>query len=618
MTQSSDPQIGEPDDEDARASQPRPFRSWASAHEESKPGFWSRLFSRKNPAPDAAPFALEPVAESDSRQPGEPDSDLKFFEAPTEIVPELALHPKPGFFMRLFRRKKQAPAEPATRHGQLDEEPLVPTNEYPAEITEPESFVSVEDALPAPRESAAPIRESKAGGFSRFFGSRKKQRPSLEIEIHEERIAAAADALQEVGDKTFAEQLAEPVTSDSFGSVEEALPDVTVDHRFAPPAQQTQREPVEANSDVLDFIVDPPAEPETKPSEREVQDGAGYFGVTLDPDKTEIPELPELPQLQELERDTDEFEVVNNEAAFAETQPGIGVDDDTAQVSRKSLIARLLSWRSKSQEAVSATATVVEAPPVFLFSKFRMFYNEIIRLMHQKTELSAGFSTAIMTDSNAELSPDGTAESTSKSLAQMLELQAAEAMWMGGEAAERYPEAQYAMTALADDLLLHAQWEGQPVWHKYSLEQKLFKTRAADVELYRRIDKLLKDQPDSAAARDLARVYLFVIAAGFKGKYRPFGLTRALAEYRQRLYEFIHRGADALLLYDGDRKIFPETAQSTLVGHAVSRFSAAQRWAAILVFLVASYTVIAHVAWTRVSADLEDVTAHIKTTTTTP
>jgi type VI secretion system protein ImpK len=578
----------------------RPFRSWASAKEENKPSFWTRLrsgFSRK-PAEYADGVTADSVGtdepgDSDTalqQRPLEPDSDLKFFEAPTEIVPELALRAKPGFFLRLFRRRRSAPgiAPTAAQTEPLVEEPLIPTNEYPADASsalEPEPFVSVDDALPIAGEQVTDNGggESGPGVFSRFFG-KKKQRPSLEVEIHEDRIAAAADALQEVGEQTFADQLEEPVTPDSFDSVDEALPDLPL---------------IELNDTPL------PSPVPTKPA---AKDAAAYFGDTLDPNH-----FPEA----ELDRDTDEFEVVTD-AAFAETQPGIGVDDDTAQVSRKSLIQKLLAWRSQAKEAEVESSTVVEAPPVFLFSKFRMFYNEIIRLKHQKTELSAGFSTAIMTDSTLDFSPEGVADSTSKSLASMLELQAAEAMWMGGEAAERYPEAQYAMAALADDLLLHMDWEGKFAWPKHALEPKLFKTRAAEVELFRRIDKLLKELPDSASARDLARVYLFVIAAGFKGKYRQFGLTRALAEYRQRLYEYIHHGADALMLYGEDRRIFPDTAKSTLVGHAVGRFSAAQRWAAILVFLVASYTLVAHFAWTRVSADLEDVTARIKSTATTP
>ena len=66
------------------------------------------------------------------------------------------------------------------------------------------------------------------------------------------------------------------------------------------------------------------------------------------------------------------------------------------------------------------------------------------------------------------------------------------------------------------------------------------------------------------------------------------------------------------MLYASERRVFPDATSRTLAGEAVARFSTAQRWAAILVFLVVSYTVVAHIAWSRASADLKDVTTRIK------
>jgi hypothetical protein len=37
-----------------------------------------------------------------------------------------------------------------------------------------------------------------------------------------------------------------------------------------------------------------------------------------------------------------------------------------------------------------------------------------------------------------------------------------------------------------------------------------------------------------------------------------------------------------------------------------------QRWTAILIVLVVTYTVVAHIAWSSASADLKDVTSRIK------
>ncbi|MGH7637502.1 MAG: DotU family type IV/VI secretion system protein [Gemmatimonadaceae bacterium] len=276
------------------------------------------------------------------------------------------------------------------------------------------------------------------------------------------------------------------------------------------------------------------------------------------------------------------------------------------------LLQRIRFWREKTAPAAAAGAeTVIDGNPVFLYEKFRTFYNEIIRFKHRKTEFTAGFSTAMMSEAAAlPTDANGAAEALSKKLIEVLELQGAQAKWMGGEIAARYPDAQFAMAALADETFTHLDWEGQSVWQDHLLEQKLFRSRAAAHDLFKRIDRLLKDAPNTPISRDLARVYLMILAAGFQGKYRAFGLTRALAEYRQRLYEYIYRG-DALLLYSPDRTLIPEISTRTVVGHAVSRVSGAQRWAAILAFVVVSYAVIAHVTWNRVSADLKDVTGRI-------
>ena len=660
---------------DEPAFQPKPFRSWTSARgEETRPTFWSRvggLFRRKPAAeshadweqldagepvmgeskpvsppdnfafpwtrPDEAPE--RPVETPVARQ-AEPDSDLRFFEAPTKIIPGLApLSKRPGFFARLFGRKVKAmPLAEAVSA----EESIVRTNEYPSDeqvtfhstaFEEPtsaveETFASVEDALPAadgastdlpfvPLDDVAPT-EPKPGLFARLMrrSSKSTKRQSLEIEIHEDRIAAAADALDDVGEKTFAENQESPVASaDPFASVEEALPGEAEARDTIEVAPDLSARP--DLSETLDSPVMPPVEFESGvPSTPEIKRDLGETLEMEDPlsSTLEIVPAPFEPVLDttELEGDTDEFEVVA--APPPDTTLQIPPDEKTAKASRKSLVNSLLFWRGKGEaEGTPAAAqTLVEGGPAFLFTKFRTFYNEIIRFKHEKTKFTAGFATAMVSEYSADLSPDGAADALSKKLVAMLELQAAEAKWMGGESAERYPDAQYAMTALADETFLNLEWEGQSAWQKHLLEPKLFRTRAADVELFRRIDKLLKDQPDSSAARDLARVYLLVLAAGFRGKYRPFGLTRALAEYRQRLYEYIHFGGDALLIYDPQRRIFPEAAQRTLEGEAVSRFTAAQRWAAILIFLVVGYTAIAHVAWSRVSADLKDVTDRIK------
>jgi type IV/VI secretion system ImpK/VasF family protein len=307
---------------------------------------------------------------------------------------------------------------------------------------------------------------------------------------------------------------------------------------------------------------------------------------------------------------TEELQLIDLRLTEQPTEP-------TTTPRRTPLWDRLRFWRRKpaaGAPGADSAPTVMEGNPTFLYTKFRAFYNEIIRFRHQKTEFAAGFSTAIMSNTQSETSADprSAAEAQSRKLIELLELQAAEAKWMGGESNARYPDAQYAMAALADEVFSLTEWEGKDAWGEHSLEWQLYRTRGAEFEVFKRIDRLLKDAPNTPVSRDLARVYLLVLAAGFQGKYRPFGLMRPLAEYRQRLYEYVHRG-DALMLYAADRKLFPAATARTLQGHAVSRFTAAQRWTAILATVLVGYLVISHVAWSRVASDLSDVTSRIVT-----
>ena len=348
-----------------------------------------------------------------------------------------------------------------------------------------------------------------------------------------------------------------------------------------------------------------PAAP-AKPDESSTLEFQPHAAITLYGD---TPQNRDLAQRDALAEPTDEFELLDLRNPEGPTE--------AVTVPRRAPIwARLMVWRRKKAvaNAGDSAPTVVDGNPVFLFTKFRAFYNEIIRFKHQKTEFAAGFSTAIMTATQSETSlpPQAAAESQSKKLIELLELQAAEAKWMGGEMGARYPDAQYAMAALADEIFSQSEWEGQAAWSEHSLEWRLYRTRGAEFEVFKRIDRLLKDAPNTPGSRDLARVYLLVLAAGFQGKYRQFGLTRALAEYRQRLYEYVHH-SDALMLYAPDRKLFPSAATRTLEGHAISRFTAAQRWTAILATVVVTYLLISHLAWNRVADDLSDVTSRIVT-----
>src|SRR5258708_35113265 len=170
------------------------------------------------------------------------------------------------------------------------------------------------------------------------------------------------------------------------------------------------------------------------------------------------------------------------------------------------------------------------------------------------------------------------------------------------------------MVGLADETLSTMEWPGRPSWPKYKLEPRMYGTRAADTEFFRRVDKLLREPDPPQGARDLARVYLLVIASGFRGLFREPGLKRPLAEYRRRLYEFSHL-SDPLELYGRDRRIFPDAASRTLASRAVGRFTPAQKWIAAVGRLNVLSATGSRGAWKPLSPHLTDVMSRIATPT---
>jgi type IV/VI secretion system ImpK/VasF family protein len=302
---------------------------------------------------------------------------------------------------------------------------------------------------------------------------------------------------------------------------------------------------------------------------------------------------------------TDEFEVVPMPAAPDATAETRMVPGFFGRV-----FGKKAEEGSVSAELAAAAAAGDKVP--FVLAKFRSFYNEVIRDKHQKSDVIAGFATAVMGAGGAsESDPDFAAQLLSKRLSEMLELQSAESNWTGGDAAKYYPEAQYAMVALADETFSTIDWPGRSAWHKYMLEPRMYGTRGAELEFFKRIDRLLKEAPDEKGARDLARLYLMVIASGYRGKFRVPNVRRPLAEYRRRLYEYSHQ-SDPLELYARERRVFPQAVAHTLVSRSVGRFTPAQKWIAVVLVLSVLYLGVSHYAWRTISADLRDVMSRIE------
>ncbi len=167
------------------------------------------------------------------------------------------------------------------------------------------------------------------------------------------------------------------------------------------------------------------------------------------------------------------------------------------------------------------------------------------------------------------------AQSLSTQLAQLIELQTLEARRIGGRsAAELESHARFLKAALADEVLLSADWAGRNHWRHVLLEAQLFRTSLAGDKVFDEIEQILSQREPSQ--RNLARMYLHVLSLGFQGRFRGSPQLAPIADYRRELFQFIYqRPAD---LQGRDRALSRGAYASTLSHVAAQRLRRMSRW----------------------------------------
>lgn len=238
-----------------------------------------------------------------------------------------------------------------------------------------------------------------------------------------------------------------------------------------------------------------------------------------------------------------------------------------------------------------------------LLAALREFHGELVAV---KGALRSG-SRAEPTDEGAE-NPDLVLRVQYR-LRRALDRQEFEAVRHGGGyGAGLYREAQYAMAAIADEVLLHlVDWEGRQRWREYLLESALFQTQIAGERIFDRIDQMLRSGVNADA--DLAAVYLVVLSLGFRGKYRGEDDHGALHAYRQRLRVLIRRREAAP--DDPDQPLFAEAYAFTIRAGTPVRLPHARPWLMTLAGVLLTYVVVQQVLWHYVSAPVANVVQRV-------
>ncbi len=238
-----------------------------------------------------------------------------------------------------------------------------------------------------------------------------------------------------------------------------------------------------------------------------------------------------------------------------------------------------------------------------LLQQFRQFYSEVL---HLKLRLERSHSTPATAAAAALDTPVATTTALAAnandawcSLVRLLEAQSAEAGRAGGAFTfEVYREAQYVMAALADEILLNANWSGRENWPL--LEHKLFQSHASGEIFFQRIDRLLQDR--SRSHSDLAMIYFQAIALGFRGKYRDHDERGELEQYRRRLFVQIYHRPPQDLVHD--RTLFPQCYMPTLDEGDGRKLPDPRTWLWVLAGVGVLWLGVSGVLWHHLTADV--------------
>jgi type VI secretion system protein ImpK len=240
----------------------------------------------------------------------------------------------------------------------------------------------------------------------------------------------------------------------------------------------------------------------------------------------------------------------------------------------------------------------------FLIQYFNTFFEEVVRqkqraiVAAQRPDTSA---PQMGVDANHRL-----VESMAQVLEELISKQHTQVLHNGGEyALSLYREVQYVMVALADEIFLSFKWAGRSLWEEKILEERVFNSHISGERVFERIEELLLNH--NADKDDLAKVYLFALGLGLKGKYSED--SQAIASYKRRLFLFTAHHHQRIA--EPEYLLFTPAYGQLLENDAVRFLPNARIWHTVLYVCLMSLMFLSYVFWYSATHELESVAHQI-------
>jgi type VI secretion system protein ImpK len=239
-----------------------------------------------------------------------------------------------------------------------------------------------------------------------------------------------------------------------------------------------------------------------------------------------------------------------------------------------------------------------------VLARFAAFYEEVANLKLAIREGRAALELGGGQEGLA-VSPQELAYLVSQRLKLRLQEQRKDVELTGTQAEiDNYRIAQYAMAALADELLiLNVDWPGREAWEPYLLEYALFQSRCAGRDFFTRLDALLCARAVGPAEEELAAVFLMCLRLGFEGQYRGEQGEQRLKNYNASLLRFIGTTRT------DHQALFQQAYQHRIAGTADERMAPLSRWYKLGALGLAVYLVISTAVWVALTGRLANALA---------
>jgi type VI secretion system protein ImpK len=216
-----------------------------------------------------------------------------------------------------------------------------------------------------------------------------------------------------------------------------------------------------------------------------------------------------------------------------------------------------------------------------LIQQFRAFFDEVAKVRTRAVTMR-------------ETDPDLAAQSISKHLENLIELQTLESKRDGNRfELESIADARYLKAALADEILLNTPWLGRDCWTTHLLEASLFRTSVAGEQVFERIEELLSNREPSL--RPMASLYLSALALGFQGRYRGAEDQGRFAGYREELFQFVYQRRPDL---SGRDRVLSQGAYASTLSHIAPRkMQTLSRWTVIFLLSLVGLLAVSEILW---------------------